>query len=64
MTRAIMSINEPIMTISTKTKDGNPAVIMMLPEYGNNDAPLYAVLSFIRGKQSLQKTEKCDHTLS
>lgn len=50
MTRAIMSINEPTMTISTKTKDGNPAVIMMLPEYGNNDAPLYAVLSFYSRK--------------
>lgn len=50
MTRAIMSINEPIMTISTKTKDGNPAVIMMLPEYGNNDAPLYAVLRFYSRK--------------
>ena len=50
MTRAIMSINEPTMTIATKTKDGNPAVIMMLPEYGNNDAPLYAVLSFYSSK--------------
>lgn len=50
MTRAIMSINEPTMTISTKTKDGNPAVIMMLPEYGNNNAPLYAVLSFYSRK--------------
>lgn len=50
MTRAIMSINEPTMTISTKTKDGNPAVIMMLPEYGSNDAPLYAVLSFYSSK--------------
>lgn len=50
MTRAIMSINEPTMTISTRTKDGNPAVIMMLPEYGNNDAPLYAVLSFYSRK--------------
>lgn len=50
MTRAIMSINEPTMTISTKTKEGNPAVIMMLPEYGNNDAPLYAVLSFYSRK--------------
>lgn len=50
MTRAVMSINEPTMTISTKTKDGNPAVIMMLPEYGNNNAPLYAVLSFYSRK--------------
>lgn len=50
MTRAIMSINEPTMTIATKTKDGNPAVIMMLPEYGSNDAPLYAVLSFYSSK--------------
>ena len=50
MTRAILSINNPIMTISTKTKDGNPAVIMMLDEYGTNKAPLYAVLSFYANK--------------
>ncbi len=50
MTRAILSINNPIMTISTKTKDGNPAVIMLLDEYGENKAPLYAVLSFYADK--------------
>lgn len=50
MTRAIMSIDEPTMTISTKTRGGNPAVIMMLPEYGSNYAPLYAVLSFYSNK--------------
>lgn len=46
MTSAILSINHPTMTISTKTKDGNPAVVMVLDEFGFNNAPLYAVLSF------------------
>lgn len=64
MTRAIMSINEPTMTISTKTKDGNPAVIMMLPEYGNNNAPLYAVLSFYSRKTiSPQNRETRPHVV-
>ena len=43
---AILSTNSPTMTISTKTPEGNPAVIMILPEFGNNNAPLYAVFSF------------------
>ena len=46
MTDAIMALENPIMTIATKTKDGNPAVIMILPVDGKNKAPLYAVLSF------------------
>ena len=46
MTDAIMALETPIMTIATKTKDGNPAVIMILPVEGKNKAPLYAVLSF------------------
>ena len=46
MTDAIMALENPIMTIATKTKDGNPAVIMVLPVEGKNKAPLYAVLSF------------------
>ena len=46
MTDAVMALENPIMTIATKTKDGNPAVIMLLPVLGKNKAPLYAVLSF------------------
>ena len=46
MIDAVMSLENPIMTISTKTPEGNPAVIMILPVSGKNKAPLYAVLSF------------------
>lgn len=46
MTEAIMSLENPTMTIATKTKEGNPAIIMLLPVKGKNKAPLYAVLSF------------------
>ena len=50
MTDAIMSLEHPIKTIATKTKEGNPAVIMLLPIKGNNGAPLYGVLSFYSNK--------------
>lgn len=50
MTDAIQSLEHPIMTIATKTKDGNPAVIMLLPVKGSNGAPLYGVLSFYSNK--------------
>lgn len=50
MTDALMSLNDPIMTISTKSKEGNPTVIMLLAVQGNNNAPLYAVLSFYSNK--------------
>ena len=46
MTEAIMSLENPTMTIAAKTAEGNPAVIMILPVHGKNKAPLYAVLSF------------------
>ena len=46
MTDAVMALENPIMTISTKTPEGNPAVIMILPVNGKNKTPLYAVLSF------------------
>ena len=46
MTEAIMSLENPTMAIATKTSEGNPAVIMILPVHGKNKAPLYAVLSF------------------
>ncbi len=51
MTSALLSINNPTMVIETKTKVGNPAVIMILDEFGNNNAPLYAVLSFYSNRE-------------
>lgn len=45
-TDAILSLNNPIMTISTSTGKNNPAVIMILPVKGENGVPLYSVLSF------------------
>lgn len=50
MERALLAIEHPIMTIATRTNDGNPTVIMILDEFGDNDAPLYAVLSFYSNK--------------
>jgi hypothetical protein len=34
MAEAIMSLENPVLTVATKTKDGNPAVIMVLPVMG------------------------------
>jgi hypothetical protein len=51
MERALLAIEHPIMTIvAPRTNDGNPTVIMLLDEFGNNDAPMYAVLSFYSNK--------------
>lgn len=45
-----MALENPLMTIATKTDKGNPAVIMLLPVEGNIGTPLYAVLSFYTNK--------------
>lgn len=51
MERALLAIEHPIMTIvAPRTNDGNPTVIMLLDEFGHNDAPMYAVLSFYSNK--------------
>lgn len=51
MERALSAIEHPIMTIvAPRTNDRNPTVIMILDEFGNNGAPLYAVLSFYSNK--------------
>ncbi len=50
MTEAILSLEHPIMTIATKSKNGNPTVIMLLPVFGKNNTPLYSVLSFYSNK--------------
>lgn len=46
MTEAILSLENPIMTIDDTKASGNPTVIMVLPVFGKNWAPLYAALSF------------------
>ena len=46
MTEAILSLENPIMTIADSQEYGNPQVVMILPVRGNNDSPLYAALSF------------------
>ena len=61
MTNAILSINHPTMTISTKTKDVNPAVIMVLDEFGFNNAPLYAVLSFYSNRPINGRLDRKPH---
>lgn len=50
MTDAIMALEDPIASVATKTKDGNPAIISILPIMGKNNAPLYAVMSFYSKK--------------
>ena len=61
MIDAIMSLEHPIMTIATKTSNGNPAVIMLLPVKGKNNAPLYSVLSFYSDRKLNGKHDKKPH---
>ncbi|MBR2311327.1 MAG: hypothetical protein IKA47_12490 [Oscillospiraceae bacterium] len=46
MIDAILSLEHPIMTINDSQHHRNPQIVMLLPVRGNNDAPLYAALSF------------------
>lgn len=43
---AMMALENPILSIATKTKKNNPAVAMILPVKGKNGVPLYSVISF------------------
>ena len=61
MESAILSINDPTMAISVKSKHGNPTVLMILPVDGSNGAPLYAVLSFYSNKEINGSFEKKPH---
>lgn len=59
MTRAIMSIEHPIMTIDDTRDNGYPAIVMILDEVGNNGAPIYAAFGFyvnrpINGKHNIK----------
>ena len=46
MIDAILSLENPIMTIEDSNEFGNPEIVMILPVRGSNDAPLYAAMSF------------------
>ena len=46
MTEAILSTEDPLVTIWEKSKDGNPVISMVLPVKDADGAPLYAVLGF------------------
>ena len=46
MQDAILALEKPIMTIADSTEKENPQIVMILPVEGNNDAPLYAAMSF------------------
>ena len=61
MTDALLSIEHPVMTIDDTRKEGNPQVVMMLDVKGNNDAPLYAVLSFYSDQSINGRFERKPH---
>lgn len=42
---AIMALENPILSIASKTDKNNPAVIMILPVTGKNGVPLYSIMS-------------------
>ena len=46
MVQAIMSLENPVLTIGERTRHGNPAIKMVLPITAENGLPLYAALSF------------------
>ena len=46
MTEAILSTEDPLVTIWEKSKDGNPVISMVLPVKDADGAPLYAVMGF------------------
>lgn len=61
MTDALLSIEHPVMTIDDTRKEGNPQVVMMLDVQGNNNAPLYAVLSFYSDQPINGRFERKPH---
>jgi len=43
---AVLSIKDPVLTIGETSKRGNPSLLMILNQNGENGAPLYAGLEF------------------
>lgn len=46
MTQAILSLNNPLITIADKGEDGNPGLTLVLPVFDKNDNPIHAFVSF------------------
>lgn len=46
MVEAIMALEHPSVVISDQMKAGNPALSLILPVFGDNDAPIHAAVSF------------------
>ena len=46
MAEAMLSMQNPSVTIADKMADGNPAVLMVLPVFDESGMPLYGVVSF------------------
>ena len=46
MVEAIMALEYPSIVISDQMKAGNPALSLILPVFGDNDAPIHAAVSF------------------
>ena len=61
MIDAILSLENPIMTIADSEEFGNPEIVMVLPVCGNNDSPLYAALSFYSNTHIKGKWTKKPH---
>lgn len=63
MAEAIMALEHPIMTIEDGTAYGNPEIVMVLPVVGQNEAPLYAALSFYSNNHINGKFDKKPHVV-
>ena len=61
MADAIMSLEHPSVTIADNMTDGNPAISMVLPVFGVNNAPLHAVISFYENTEINGKFDKRPH---
>ncbi len=64
MAEAMLSFENPIMTIQVPSKDGNPSVVMMLNKLGANGMPLYAVLSFYSANSINGRYDKKPHVVA
>ena len=46
MIKAILALNEPLITIADRGQSGNPALSMVLPVFDAQDNPIHAVVAF------------------
>ena len=51
MTDAMLSIENPSVAIADKMVDGNPVIVMILPVFDEDGAPLYGVVSFYSNRK-------------